>query len=580
MKNDEEIKIIKNSNFSKMFSAQKSLRTEFALKNIVLCSTQFSKSECFILINSKYIKKCIPSKEVIQNFDMCFSQSDRKNMNFEEGQKFDAKIVECPATATNIIVTIVDSKDKKIEGLELAENYLRKTVINPGFVSIVKSGLKMFCLNISEPMFVSDKTVIEFEDKKSLTVKNIDFTQVGVGGLETQLEELTKRVFASRMLNKDLFKKLGIKHVKGVILHGPPGNGKTALARKMGELTGIKHIKVINGPELLSKYVGESEKNIRDCFEEARSNPDEIYLLIFDEFDALATVRSGKDANNDKVVGQLLTMMDGVQEDNNIIVFALTNKLNLIDPAILRPGRFSLHIHIPKPNESARYEILKIHSKNMLNTDELRKLAFLTQDFSGAELEFCITKAVQDCIGKFIDFKDIQESTRAIQNIEVVFEDFIRSIKSIKPVKDEFSSLIKKEIDPKVVENILEHMKPNSIICISGTYKSGKTSTLCTIASKILSQKPMLVNAKKLIDMNDDQKKNYLLEVFSSGNPVLIDDVELLIEYSGGVYNKFVVHAIKVGINECDNTVIFTTSNKYALKQLNLFNFVDFECNL
>lgn len=569
-----------SNNLDSMFSAQKVLRPESALKNIVLCSLNFSKSDCFILINGKYIKKCVPSSEVSNKFDMMFPLSDRKNMDFEEGQKFDAKIVECPTTATHVTVTIVDSKDKKIEELNLAETYLRNTVINPSFVSIVKSGLKMFCLNVTEPMFVSEKTIIQFEDKKSLTVKNIDFTQVGVGGLEAQLEELTKRVFASRMLNKDLFKKLGIKHIKGVILHGPPGNGKTALARKMGELTGIKHIKVINGPELLSKYVGESEKNIRECFEEARANPDELYLLIFDEFDALATVRSGKDANNDRVVGQLLTMMDGVQEDNNMIVFALTNKLNLIDPAILRPGRFSLHIHIPKPNESARYEILKIHSKNMLNTDELRKLAFLTQDFSGAELEFCITKAVQDCIGKFIDFKDIQESTRAIQNIEVVFEDFVKSAKSIKPAKDEFSSLIRKEIDSEVVDTILQNIKPHNTICVLGKSKSGKTSTLCTVASRILEQKPILVNAKKLIDMSDNQKKEFLLESFSSGNPVLIDDVELLIEYSGGVWNKFIVHAIKVGVNDCDSTVIFSTSDEYVLKHLNLFESVDYRVHL
>jgi len=212
-----------------------------------------------------------------------------------------------------------------------------------------------------------------------------------IGGLEKVKKEL-KEVIELPLKNPEKFEKFGIRPIKGVLLYGPPGTGKTLLAKAAANESDANFISV-KGPELLSKWVGESEKAIREIFRKARMTAP--CIVFFDEIDSIAKSRGATfgDDVTEKVLNQLLTELDGMEELNDVIFIAATNRKDLLDPALLRPGRIDREIEVPLPDEKARLEILKIHTRNMpLAKDvDLEKIAKETEVFNGADLEaICI----------------------------------------------------------------------------------------------------------------------------------------------------------------------------------------------
>jgi len=230
---------------------------------------------------------------------------------------------------------------------------------------------KTFIWNPESTMVIED-ILVEPPFQKSLVLRKpllrsrIDFREMGIGGLRTETEEICRRVFYPYALDKDLLKDLGHVRVRGVLLYGPPGCGKTLIAKQLASFLHCPEPKKVNGPELLSKYVGESERLLRELFAEADADPDQVHVIIMDELDSMFKVRgSTSDGTGvgDSMVNQFLTMMDGLQERNSAIVFGLTNRRELIDPALLRPGRFEVQLRIGLPDEEARLEILEIHTQ-------------------------------------------------------------------------------------------------------------------------------------------------------------------------------------------------------------------------
>ena len=200
---------------------------------------------------------------------------------------------------------------------------------------------------------------------------------LNVGGLSSEIDDIVRRCLASRRVDPEALASLGLTHIRGLLLHGPPGTGKTLLARELAKQLGASSdtIKVVNGPEIFSKFVGEPERNVRELFAasldewEVMGDQSRLHVVILDELDAVAKARSGGDGDGsstrDSVVNQLLAMMDGVQERSNFIVIGLTNRKDLIDPALLRPGRLEVHIQLSLPDAAARAEILNIAMRNM-----------------------------------------------------------------------------------------------------------------------------------------------------------------------------------------------------------------------
>lgn len=269
-----------------------------------------------------------------------------------------------------------------------------------------------------------------------------------IGGLEN-IKQSLKEVIEWPLKYGESFKRLGIRPPTGVLLYGPPGCGKTLLAKAVANESGANFISV-KGPELLSMWVGESERHVRDVFRRAKQVAPAI--IFFDEIDALVPRRGyGTDSQvTERVVSQLLGEISGLEDLHDVIVIASTNRPDIIDPALLRPGRFDRQVLVPTPDEKARLEVLKVHTRGMplANDVNIEKLARETGGFSGADLESLAREAGMHAMRKDTEAK------------EVTARDFSQALKEIKPSVSEemnqfYESMIKKRKSQKMEEEIL-----------------------------------------------------------------------------------------------------------------------------
>ncbi|CAI8035307.1 Vesicle-fusing ATPase [Geodia barretti] len=257
--------------------------------------------------------------------------------------------------------------------------------------------------------------------RTSIISPDWDFKQMGIGGLDKEFSDIFRRAFASRVFPPDVVEQLGMKHVRGILLYGPPGTGKTLMARQIGKMLHAREPKIVNGPEVLNKYVGESESNIRLLFAEAETEQKKmginsaLHIIIFDELDAICKQRGtvgGGTGVHDTVVNQLLAKIDGVEQLNNILLIGMTNRKDLIDDALLRPGRLEVQMEISLPSEKGRLEILHIHTalmrknKKLHSEVDLKHLAEKTRNFSGAEIEGLVRSAVATAMNRMINASD------------------------------------------------------------------------------------------------------------------------------------------------------------------------------
>ncbi|WP_456478047.1 CDC48 family AAA ATPase [Geoglobus ahangari] len=254
-----------------------------------------------------------------------------------------------------------------------------------------------------------------------------------IGGLEKAKQELREAV-EWPMKYPELFREVGIKPPKGILLYGPPGTGKTLLAKAVANESNANFISV-KGPELLSKWVGESEKHVREMFRKARQVAP--CIIFFDEIDSLAPRRGGIGDSHvtERVVSQLLTELDGLEELKDVMVIAATNRPDMVDPALLRPGRIERHIYIPPPDKEARKEIFRIHTRNMPLAEDvnLDELAEKTEGYSGADIEAVCREAGLTAIREAISKYSEDEVKRAVKEIRVTRDHFMKAIEKVKP---------------------------------------------------------------------------------------------------------------------------------------------------
>lgn len=197
-------------------------------------------------------------------------------------------------------------------------------------------------------------------DGKNIINPDMNFQSLGIGGLDKEFNEIFRRAFNTRRFPQSVIEQYGIKHVKGMLLYGPPGTGKTLIARKIAGALNCEEPKICNGPEIFDKYVGGSEQKIRDLFADAEAEQQEkgdqsgLHVIIFDEIDAICRARGSRGSDStgvgDNVVNQLLSKMDGVESLDNILIIGMTNRKDMLDEAILRPGRMEIHLEIGLPD--------------------------------------------------------------------------------------------------------------------------------------------------------------------------------------------------------------------------------------
>ena len=237
-------------------------------------------------------------------------------------------------------------------------------------------------------------------------------------------------------------------HVKGILLYGLPGTGKTLIARQIGKMLNARDPKVINGPEVLNKYAGQSEENIRKLLANAEKEYKEqgeesgLYIVIFDELDAVCKQRGsgagGGTGVGDSVVNQLLSKLDGVDQLNNLLLIGMTNRKDMIDDALLRPGRLEVQIEISLPDDHGRLQILNIHTSKMVKNGimdqdvDLNKLAALIKNFSGAELNGLVKAATSFAFNRHIRVDAIAQISEDVAQMRVNNEDFMNALTEVR----------------------------------------------------------------------------------------------------------------------------------------------------
>ncbi|GMI06111.1 hypothetical protein TrVE_jg2405 [Triparma verrucosa] len=447
--------------------------------------------------------------------------------------------------------------------------------------------------------------------------KKFDFVSLGIGGLDEQFNTIFRRAFASRIWPSHVVKSMGINHCRGILLYGPPGCGKTLIARQIGKSLNSHPPKIVNGPEILDKYVGGSEEKIRALFADAekeqlaQGDASQLHIIILDEMDAICKSRgSGAGGNTgvgDSVVNQLLSKIDGVDALNNILLIGMTNRKDMIDDALLRPGRLELHIEIGLPDLKGRNQILNIHTKPMreagrLNSDVvpgLPTIAEKSKNFSGAEIEGLVRSASSFALSRAIDPKDLSKAPD-VSSLEVVYEDFTRALSEVEPKFGAKSADMQAyyrggmvnygepfESMTETVNRVIEQMKtstktPLMSLLISGEAETGKTALAAHLANASGIPFVRVISADTMIGMSESGKaleinRNFMEAYKSPLSLILIDDLERLIEYIrvGPRFSNQVLQALLVLLKKPPPEdkkllVIATTSIPLLLEDLSL----------
>jgi vesicle-fusing ATPase len=433
--------------------------------------------------------------------------------------------------------------------------------------------------------FFNEKTPVTFYKDAKSTIKlkgspkrpstssivgpNFKFEDMGIGGLDNEFSQLFRRAFASRVFPQYLIEDLGIQHVKGILLYGPPGTGKTLIARQIGTMLNAREPKIINGPEVLNKYVGQSEENIRKLFADAekekkeKGNESGLHIIIFDELDAVCKQRGsgagGGTGVGDSVVNQLLSKLDGVEQLNNILLIGMTNRKDMIDEALLRPGRLEVHLEISLPDEQGRQQILKIHlaqmTKNNALADDVNiaELAHLTKNFSGAEIAGLVKSATSWALNRHIKVGTIATINPDLGDVVVQHDDFMKALKEVKPAfgmsEDALNAALRNGIydfsphiglilrDGQFQTQLVKSSKTSfASILLHGSAGSGKTALAAKIAE--LSEFPFVkfISPHDMIGFGEQEKVQYIKKAFSDAykspqSVVIIDDIDRIIEW-------------------------------------------------
>ncbi|MFA5071615.1 MAG: CDC48 family AAA ATPase [Candidatus Pacearchaeota archaeon] len=300
--------------------------------------------------------------------------------------------------------------------------------------------IKFMVVNITpnQPCYISENTEVTLSPKAvELSDEKIpEITYEDIGGLTDEIKKIRELVEIP-LKHPEIFERLGIEPPKGILLHGPPGTGKTLLAKAVANESDANFI-LLNGPEIMSKFYGESEKKIRDIFEEAEKTAPAI--IFIDEIDAIAPKREEVQGEVERrVVSQLLTMMDGLKSRGKVVVIGATNRPNALDEALRRPGRFDRELEITAPGKPGRLQILKIHTRNMpmdkkVNLDEL---AGITHGFVGADLESLTKEAAISVLRRLLPQMNLDKEEKIPQEILekliVSHDDFTNALKTVRP---------------------------------------------------------------------------------------------------------------------------------------------------
>jgi len=530
----------------------------------------------------------------------------RENAQLGIGEKVKICKVQCNIAGSIILAPLTSSeafvgeKDRKylgrlIEGLPvIVGDKIRATFLG--------SGYQEFSVLDTVPkgaVVIGPQTTIKVKGEARLVKEKVGVTYEDIGGLQKEIHKI-REMIELPLKYPEIFERLGIEAPKGVLLYGPPGCGKTLIARAVVRETDANFFN-ISGPEVIHKFYGESEAHLRAIFEKASEQAPSI--IFIDEIDAIASKREdirGDQQVERRVVAQLLALMDGLKSRGHVIVIGATNIPNVLDPALRRPGRFDREISINIPDKNGRLEILHIHTRGMpLASDvNLEKIADITHGFVGADLEALCREAAMITLRKImpkIEFEADFIPYELLLELEVSMDDFLEALKEVEPsaIREVFTEVpdVKwsdiggleevKKILQQTIEWPLKYQKlfeqantsPSKGILLTGVPGTGKTLVAKAVANE--SQVNFIsVKGPALLSKWVGESEKGIREVFKKGkqaSPCIIffDEIDAMVPLRGSSTDSNVTERIISqflteldGIEELKGVVVLAATNR------------------
>ncbi|MFC2174703.1 CDC48 family AAA ATPase [archaeon] len=487
------------------------------------------------------------------------------------------------------------------------ESYVQKRLIGRPLIKgdriligVFGTSLVMIATKTTPKGFVqiTQDTQIELKTEPIKEIVGVpQVTYEDIGGVKDEVHKV-REMIEIPLKHPELFERLGIEPPKGVLLHGPPGTGKTLLAKAVANESDANFIS-IQGPEIISKFVGEAEERLRQIFKQAEENAPTI--IFIDEIDAIAPKRGEVTGEVEKrVVAQLLASMDGLQTRGNVVVIAATNRVNAIDEALRRPGRFDREIELGVPDRKGRKEILQIHTRNMpLEGVDLDRMADITHGYVGADVQALAKEAAMKTLRRLIPKMNLEGEdgipTEVLENLKVTKDDFMDAFREVQPsamrevlvevpnVKwkdigglDDVKKRLKEAIEwpiknPKMFTRL--GIRPPKGIFLFGPPGSGKTMLAKAVATESETNF-IVVKGPELLSKWVGESERGVREIFRKARlaaPVVIlfDEIDALAPkrgmHAGSAATETVVNQLLTeldGVEELKDVVILATSNR------------------
>ena len=537
----------------------------------------------------------------------------RKNAGVSLGDRVDVRKVEVKK-CERLVLSPVMAKQQKVRFGPGIEGFARRGLNKRPVVAgdrIFIPGMTLFAEALPFAIVnTRPKGIVQVAPETEIVIKeeildeeeDVAAHQIAyedIGGLGNQLQKV-REMIELPLKHPILFRRLGIDPPKGVLLHGPPGTGKTMIAKAVASETNA-HFTSINGPEIISKYYGESEKQLREIFDEATQNAPAI--IFIDELDSIAPKREDVTGEVERrVVAQLLTLMDGMHGRDNVIVIGATNRRDAIDQALRRPGRFDRELEIGVPDKEGRREIVDIHTRGMPISDdfEIEWVLENTYGFVGADINALVREAAMKALRRYLPEIDLDEEEIApevLEKMEVQMTDFKDAIKDIEPSAlreiyveipevswdqvgglHEIKDRLKESIEwPLTQPELFEHfgVKPPRGVILFGAPGTGKTLIAKAIANEAKANF-ISVKGPEMISKWVGESERGIREVFKKAKQaapsiIFLDEFESIagarVENRGegsDVMNRVVNQLLSSmdGVEALDGVIVIAATNR------------------